>query len=76
MFDVITYGKQTSEKRLMIDILSFCQSHKCLEIDRVALIHGGETPTDGLSKVMSENKLKKFRMWFRQYTGRTMGDSL
>lgn len=50
LFDALTRRKQTTEKRLMIDIASAREAYKKFEIQAVGLIRGDQNPADGLTK--------------------------
>lgn len=50
LFDALTRGKQTTEKRLMIDIASAREAYKRFEIQAVGLVRGDQNPADGLTK--------------------------
>lgn len=59
LFDALTKGKRTTEKRLMIDILSARQSYKRFEISAIGLVTGLSNPADGLSKIGGNGALQK-----------------
>lgn len=51
LFDALTKGKHTTERRLMIDIMAARQAYRRFEIAAIELIRGADNPADGLSKV-------------------------
>ena len=51
MFDVITKASQTTERRLMIDIVATREAYNNYEISNVGLIATEYNPADGLTKI-------------------------
>lgn len=51
LFDSISKGKRTTEKRLSIDITAAREAYKNYEKSRICLLHGDQNPADALSKV-------------------------
>lgn len=49
LFDAMTKGKRTTEKRLMIDILSARESQKRFKIRAVGFVKGINNPADSLT---------------------------
>lgn len=50
LFDALTKGKRTTEKRLMIDIATAREAYKRFEIFAVGLLRGDTNPADALTK--------------------------
>lgn len=59
LFDSVTKGKRTTEKRLMIDISAARESYKRFEIEAIGLIKGSDNPADDLSKINGNGALKQ-----------------
>ena len=59
MFDVITKGSSTTEKRLMIDIASARECYNRQEISHVGLVSSEHNVADGLTKETPNNALEK-----------------
>lgn len=59
MFDVITKGSSTTEKRLMIDIASARQCYNREEISQVGLVASENNIADGLTKEYANDALEK-----------------
>lgn len=57
LFDSVTKGQQTTEKRLMIDIIAARESYKSKGITQIGLIGSATNPADGLSKVNDNGSL-------------------
>lgn len=57
LFDAMTRGKHTSERRLMIEIMAVRQAYRKLEIAGVALVSGDTNPAEGLSKINDNGSL-------------------
>lgn len=51
LFDAVTYGKRTAERRFSIYITGACQSQKAYEIEIIGLICEYVNPSDALTKV-------------------------
>lgn len=58
LFDVVSKGSRTSEKRLMLDIACTREGFKKMEINDIGLIRSVDNIADGLTKVMSQAKLQ------------------
>ncbi|CDF36767.1 unnamed protein product [Chondrus crispus] len=59
MFDVITKGSSTTEKRLMIDIASARECYNRQEISHVGLVSSEHNIADGLTKETPNNALER-----------------
>lgn len=59
MFDVVTKGSHTTEKRLTIDIVSARQSYNREEISQVGLVASENNIADGLTKEKPNDALNK-----------------
>lgn len=57
LFDAITKGKRTLEKRLSIDIAAARHAYMKFEIARIGLVHGDSNPADGLRKINGNGAL-------------------
>lgn len=55
LFDVISKGSRTSEKRLMLDIACTRESFKKNEINNVGFIRSSQNIADGLTKSMAQH---------------------
>lgn len=58
LFDAMTKGQQTTEKRLMIDIAAAREAYRSFEIAQVGLVSTSHNPADGLSKVADNGALR------------------
>lgn len=58
VFDAITRGRRTTEKRLSIELSAARESYKKREINRVALIRGSENPADAFTKTKPNDVLQ------------------
>lgn len=58
LFDALTKGKETTERRLMIEIMAARQAYRRFEIDGIGLVRGEDNPADGLSKVKDNGALR------------------
>lgn len=59
LFDALTKGKQTTERRLMIEIMAARQAYRRFEIAAIGLVRGEDNPADGLSKVNDNGALQR-----------------
>lgn len=59
LFDVLTRGKRTTERRLMVEIASARASYKVFEIHNVGLVRGSDIPADGVTKTKSIGALER-----------------
>eukprot|EP00171_Calliarthron_tuberculosum_P003375 IDg3375t1 len=59
LFDIITRNRQTSEKRLMIDIRAAREAYNERDISNIALIESEHNPADALTKIKSNKALSK-----------------
>lgn len=59
LFDAMTEGKHTAERRLMVDILAARQSYRRFEIEGVAVVPGDVSPADALSKAKGNDALDR-----------------
>lgn len=58
LFDAMTKGQQTTEKRLMIDISAAREAYRKFDISRVGLVSTLHNPADGLSKIKDNGALR------------------
>lgn len=58
LFDVISKGTRTSEKRLMLDVVSAGEEFKGGEISNIGFIRSDYNLAGGLTKQMNQAKLK------------------
>ena len=58
MFDVITKGSSTTEKKLMIDIASGRECYNRKELSHVGLVASEHNIADGLTKETPNNALE------------------
>lgn len=58
LFDAVTCGKRTTERRLSIDVTAARQSYKQFEITSIGLMRGDVNPADGLTKPDGNGALK------------------
>lgn len=59
LFDAITRGRRTTERRLSIDITAARDAYQRFEIDTICLIAGEHNPADALSKIGGNDSLLK-----------------
>ena len=57
LFNTVTKGRGTTEKRPMIDLESIREAYKRKEIDNIALIRSEFNPADGLTKLNANSAL-------------------
>ena len=57
LFDVISKGSRTSERRLMLDIASSRESFRVGDISDIGLVRSADNIADGLTKTMSQAAL-------------------
>lgn len=57
LFDVISKGSRTSERRLMIDIASAREGFKNRDISDIGFVRSGHNIADGLTKSMNQSSL-------------------
>lgn len=59
LFDSVTCGKRTAERRLSIDISAARQSYQNYEIECLGLVRGDANPADGLTKASGNSALRR-----------------
>lgn len=59
LFDAMTKGRRTTEKRLATEISAARQSYRRFEIHAVGLVRGENNPAEGLSKLNGKKALQK-----------------
>lgn len=59
LFDAMTKGRRTTEKRLMIDVSAARQAYRRFEISAVGLVRGEDNPADALSKIAGNQALRR-----------------
>ena len=59
MFDIISKGSQTSEKRIMLDIHAARQAYRNQEISNIGFVKSSPNIADGLTKAKMRNNLLK-----------------
>ena len=58
LYDCLVKLGTTQEKRLMIDVMSLCQSYKQQEVTEIKWIHGHNNPADSMTKSKASTALK------------------
>ena len=58
LFDLISKGTRTSEKRLMIDIAAACEGFQKHDINDIGFVRSAENIADGLTKPMKQTALR------------------
>lgn len=59
VFDALTRGKRTDERRSMIDVFAARQAYKKLEMTGVGYIRGSDNPAGGLTKLDDNGVLRE-----------------
>lgn len=59
LFDIITKSKQTTERRLMIDMACVREAYQSHEISNSRFIRGPNNPADGLRKPNTCDSLER-----------------
>lgn len=59
LFDAVTCGRRTAERRLGIDVAAARQSYRAYEIGSIGFVRGSVNPADGLTKVDSNGALMR-----------------
>ena len=60
LFDVVSKGSRTAERRLMIDIASFCEAYQLKEIGNIGFVRSDHNLADGLNKPNKQQALLEF----------------
>lgn len=61
LFDALTRGRRTSERRLTVDITAARETYRNQEIACIGLINGHDNPADALSKVIGNTRLRRMQ---------------
>ena len=58
LFDIISKGSRTNEKRLMLDVYAARQVYKEQDISNIGFVRSNHYITDGLTKIMNQESLR------------------